>query len=468
MDNQADETDIPQEDTEQAVPPAGEPPEPPEAAIERRVSLDLPPGKTVRIKVESVPAEGGDDQPSSLGTLLVRPDGELEQLGGSLQSARVSVDEVSRRRRWAAMLPAVLFGLSMLVYLATRLVALEDFPIYFFTDEAAQTMLAADLLRDGLHGWEGDFLPTYFKNGSYYNLSLSVYLQVLPALLFGRSVFVTRLVSVFVSLLAALSVALILKDFLKSPYWWSGALLLSITPAWFLHSRTAFETVIFVSFYAAMLYAYLLYRLRSPRYIYLTVLLTALAFYAYSPGQVIVAGTGLLLLLSDLRYHWQNRGVVLRGALLGVLLMLPYLRFRLQHPVATFVHLRLLDSYWVQPLSLGEKLGRFALTYLDGLSPRYWYIYHLPRPAASRDEGLRAPAAAQPALHPAWAGPRLEPPAPQRVPGGFDRPAGRPHRQRLGRGGHHSPAGAGGPRHAAGSPGARRLPALPGEVRRML
>jgi hypothetical protein len=356
----------------------------PEDTNRLRLGLDIPAGETVRITAEAVSGVDGQEPVEPLGTLLVHPSGEIETISGSLQPGVISANgeylQTGLRLAWGSLvvsLPAVLFALSLLVYLATRLVALADFPIYFFTDEAAQTVLAADLLRDGLHGWEGDFLPTYFKNGSYYNLSLSVYLQALPYLLFGKSVFITRAVSVFISLLAAVSVGLILKDFLKSPYWWSGTLLLSIAPAWFLHSRTAFETVIFVSFYAAMLYAYLLYRLRSPRYLYLTVLLAAMAFYSYSPGQVVVAATGLLLLLSDAGYHWRNRQVVLKGVLFALLLALPYLRFRLEHPTAAFVHLRLLDSYWVQPLPLGEKISRFFAAYLDGLSPGYWYDYHL-------------------------------------------------------------------------------------------
>jgi len=34
------------------------------------------------------------------------------------------------------------FALGMLLYLATRLIQLDKFPIYFFTDEAVQTMSA--------------------------------------------------------------------------------------------------------------------------------------------------------------------------------------------------------------------------------------------------------------------------------------------------------------------------------------
>jgi 4-amino-4-deoxy-L-arabinose transferase-like glycosyltransferase len=281
---------------------------------------------------------------------------------------------VATWRRLLAHLPEILFVLSLLVYLATRLIGLTRFPIYFFTDEAAQTVLAADFVRDGLHNGDKELLPAFFKNGSYYNLGTSVYLQILPYLIFGKSVFITRAVSVFVSLLAAVSISLILRNFMQARYWWSGVLLLSIMPAWFLHSRTAFETVVFVSFYAATLYAYLLYRLRSPRYLYLTLVLAALAFYAYSPGQLVVAATGLILLIVDARYHWENRRVVGKGMLLAVLLGLPYLRFRIAHSIALLEHLHLLGSYWLQPLPLAEKLRRFAAIYLDGLNPAYWFI----------------------------------------------------------------------------------------------
>lgn len=266
---------------------------------------------------------------------------------------------------------------ALLVYLAVRLIGLVDFPIYFFTDEAIQTLLAADLWRDGLKNAAGEFLPTYFNNVYQYNLSTSVYLQLIPYLLFGKSVFVTRLVPMLMTLLAAFSLALILRRAFEVKFWWTAPLILSIMPAWFLHSRTAFEAPLMVSFYAAGLYAYLLYRLVSPRYLYPTLILFALAFYSYSPGQVIVAVTAVLLLLSDWRYHFQKgeqRRYLINGVGLLILLILPYVRFRLNHPEALEQHLSNLSSYWLQPISLSEKIQRFAAEYLYGLSPQYWYI----------------------------------------------------------------------------------------------
>jgi len=271
-------------------------------------------------------------------------------------------------------LEVTLFGLAIGVYLLTHLIGLTRFPIYFFSDEAIQTVAAANLVRDNLKDEEGTFLPTYFKNGTYYNLSTSVYAQVLPYILFGKSVFITRATSVLISLLAAVSISLMLRDIYQVSYWWSGVLLLSIAPAWFLHSRTAFETVLFASFYACFLYAYFLYRYRSPHYLYYSILLGALAFYSYNPGQVVIVLTGLLFLFSDARFHWQNRRFLLRGSALLLILTLPYLRFWSDHPGTTLEHLRTLDSYWLQSIPLTEKISRFGSEYLLGLNPGYWFI----------------------------------------------------------------------------------------------
>ncbi len=370
--------------------------------------VDLPEGMRIRVTVERLP-DAGTEQPVEANEVLQVGDISVVVTGlpgdsVQVRSGAANADLQARSRLAPADQPGkqtivrqllygdwttgrgkaagALFVLALVVYLVVRLVALDRYPIYFFSDEAVQTMLAADLLRDGLRGADQVFLPTYFKNGSYYNLSISVYLQVLPYLLFGKSIFVTRAASVLVTVLAAASVGWMLRDLYRARYWWLGSLLLSITPAWFLHSRTAFETVLFVSFYAAFLYTYGLYRQGNPRMIYAACVLAALAFYSYSPGQVVIAVTAFLLLLSDARYHWQQRRLLARMALLAIFLALPYIRFQQAYPGTSAEHLRLLDAYIIQPLPLSEKLGRLWRLYLFGLSPGYWFVPHdhdLPR-----------------------------------------------------------------------------------------
>jgi hypothetical protein len=271
-------------------------------------------------------------------------------------------------------LMTILAGLAFMVYAVTRFIGLNRFPIYFFTDEAVQTVLAADFVHAGWHDYMGRLFPTYFLNEKYFNLSVSVYLQIIPYLLFGKSVIVTRGVSVVVSLFGATAVGLTLRNIFEARWWWAGVLFLSITPAWFLHSRTAFETVSMVSFYAWFLYCYLLYRCRDPRALFASLFFGALAFYSYRGGQVAVLLTGLLFLIADARYHWANRRMALFGLLWLMVLFLPYLRFTVEQPAANADQLRLLGSYWLsRDLTTPQKVGQFVREYALGLSPTYWY-----------------------------------------------------------------------------------------------
>lgn len=287
---------------------------------------------------------------------------------GARGSIRIDVD--------LAALPAVLVWLSLGFYLVVRLVALPDFPIYFFTDEAIQTVQAADLVRLGFHNQQGELLPTFFQNGHQYNLGVSVYLQVIPTLLFGKSIWVTRGAAVLATLLAAASAGLILDKVFHSRQPWLGILILSATPAWFLHSRTAFETALAVSWYAVFLVLYMLYRSGRVRCLYAAALFGALAFYTYNPMRVIMLVTAGLFFLSDLPFHLRQKTVLAKTLGLCALLALPFFRFLLTHPDATALQMRLLGSYWVADIPLWQKLSTFAGTYLNGLDPRYWYIPH--------------------------------------------------------------------------------------------
>lgn len=323
-----------------------------------------PPGHCT---VQSMPLP----QPLLSRTLSVYSTALYKLSGSTSRFFRQKIFQISQGK---VSLETILFFLSLLIYTLTRLIALEDFPIYFFTDEAIQTVLAADFVRDGFRNYDGTLFPTYFKNVYEYNLNLSVYLQIIPTLIFGKSIYVTRAAASLFTLLAPISLGLILKRVFKIQSAWLGILFLSITPAWFLHSRTAFETSVMVSVYACFLFFYLNYRVRSPRFLYPALIFAALTFYAYGPGQIIIAMTGLLLLIVDARYHWQNRNTILLGIILVLLLGLPYLRFQLETPGKHQEFLRMLSSHWLEDIPLTEKLAISARYYMKGLSPSYWFI----------------------------------------------------------------------------------------------
>lgn len=355
-----------------------EPAQPLEIARSRvRIQVNLAPGTRLNIHVQSSAADGTPLEEQEL-VFTGPPETQrtAKRSGFALKRWLQGLCQ-ALRRLWkadAARWEVALLALAAVVYLLTRWIGLERYPIFFFTDEAVQTVLAQDFIRDGLRGYDQAVLPTFFLNMFQYNLGASVYLQVLPYLLLGKSILVTRGVSALVTLLAALCCGLLLRQVFHKRYAWSAALLLSITPAWFLHSRTAFETSLATAFYAGFLYFYLRYRSGAPRALYWSVAMAALAFYSYSPARMVVGLTAVLLFLSDLRYHLAQRGAVMRAAGLALLLGLPYLRFIFQHPAANQEHLIQLNSYWIQNLPWTTKLGRYFSEYLRGLNPLYWYL----------------------------------------------------------------------------------------------
>ncbi len=264
------------------------------------------------------------------------------------------------------------FLAGLLLYLFTRFVALSRFPIYFFSDEAIQTIAAKDLLRNGFRDPLGNLFPLFFNNGGQYNLSASVYLQTLIAG-FPNTVWLTRGLPALVTLVFPLFMGLALRDFFKIKTWWLAPFVVSAIPAWFLHSRTAFETCLGSAFFALFLYFYLRYRLLDRKAVVWVVLFAAVAFYSYAPLQLVVVLTALVLFFSDLRYHF-NRQSALPGFLALLIVALPYLLFRLQFTDSLQTHLYKLSSYWLEQIPLSMKFFTFFKNYLFGFDPTYWFI----------------------------------------------------------------------------------------------
>lgn len=269
---------------------------------------------------------------------------------------------------------SLFFGLGLAIYLFTRLFRLADFPIYFFCDEAAQALFAERLIQSDFQDQLGIRFPLYIDAAAMrWTPMFSMYFHALSISLFGKSIFITRATSALISLLAAIAVSLTLKRVFKIRLWWVGALLVATAPAYFLHSRTAFETTIATAFYGLFLLFYLLYRCESPHFLYPALAIGAAAFYTYSNAQVVMAASGALLFLSDLPYHWRNRRTLAVGVVLGLALALPAVVFRIKLPDAAGDHLRMINSYWLHSIAVWEKLVIFLHKYFYGLSPAYWF-----------------------------------------------------------------------------------------------
>jgi hypothetical protein len=272
------------------------------------------------------------------------------------------------RLEWA------LFSLGLVVYLVTRLWGITRFPIYFFCDEANPSLLAEQVFSRGLRDQYGTLFPLYFEVAPRrWCPELQVYFHGLGSLLFGRSILVTRTTQVIVCVLAPIAVALALRLVFKARSWWAGPFLLALSPAWFLHSRTGFNPVVMATFYACFLLGYLLYRTRSPRFLFVAAVFGAATFYSYSNGQMVMAAAVFLLAVTDLPFHLRNRKVVLQALALAAVLAIPAIRFQDTSPNELGGQLRVVRSYWFTSQPVHQKAAQFARTWAHGLSPTYWF-----------------------------------------------------------------------------------------------
>lgn len=267
----------------------------------------------------------------------------------------------------------LLLALALAIFLFTRLYHLEDFPLYFYSDEASPVLTAADLLKNDLKDANQVFLPTFFWNDRKFSLGTTVYLHALSLIFLQRSVILTRLITVLLGALGLFWFSMMVLKILKIDHGWIGIFLLVSTPAWFLFSRLGLEAPIFTVFYTGFIYNYLNYRFGNHRDLLIAIILGTLAFYSYFPGQMIILITGLALLISDWKYHLKNMRVLLMGGGLLIICALPLTRFLSANP----------DYYQAQMLEYGilSKQGSSSLQiitnylsrYLYGLSPVYWF-----------------------------------------------------------------------------------------------
>ncbi len=291
---------------------------------------------------------------------------------------------------WLRAHEAWVFGgaalLAALILVAWRL---EDFPIYFFSDEAYQVLFAETLIKNNFLAANPQGIPIYIEAaGNRWTPMISTYFHAITLLLFGKSIFVTRLTTGLVGLGGMIAAGFALKEIFQSKLWWLAPLVALGMPAWLLHARTGFETVMSTGFYGGFALFYLLYRYKSPDYIYGALAFGAAMFYSYSNAQAIMAAAGLMLFFSDIRYHWQNRATLLRGLVFGLLLAVPLILFRIKEPGAIGEHLRTVNSFIVQDIPLTEKIARYVQNYAYGLSPQYWFIPNTHDLIRHRMEGM--------------------------------------------------------------------------------
>lgn len=349
-------------------------PNQPSENIHLEFDVDVPAGENLEIIVNATGKTGGLPENGDILIQLNRSSAgrfSLKQIARSIKSAfyRLRATPLPFSERW-------FFIIALTVYLFTRLIALEDFPLSFTADEAAASVAASELLELRLHGADGAFLPTFFSDGQALTLGTSVYLRAVWEVLFGQSLWLARLFGVISSLLVVWGLTDWLKNGFRIKCWWVTPLILATSPGWFIPSRSALDTMLLTALYVASLTVYLQYRQGNPGSLYTAVVLAALTFYTSPPARILIPLLILIILVIDLPYHRKRSPSWWRIAFLLFILALPLLRFLWTAPADILtIDWLLPGSIWSDPKP--PEIGLFYLQRtLQMLNPVTWFLPH--------------------------------------------------------------------------------------------
>lgn len=269
-----------------------------------------------------------------------------------------------------------LFAAGVLLFIITRVIRLEDFPIYFFCDEAYIGVYARRLLADGFKGPDGLWFPMYWEKASQrFVPQISIYLSLIPSWIFPHSVIALRSVTVVLALIGSIAASLACRDAFRLQYaWWTPVFLMAVMPVYFLHSRLAFETANVISFYLVFIGSYCAYRSGNIRAVWIALVAAFLMFYSHMSGMIVISFTAACLALIHLPWHLKNWRVLLRAAAAAFVLLIPFLVFRIYHPDAMSQQLSALGSSWGGHGDMFRSLNEGLSRYPAAFNFDYWFV----------------------------------------------------------------------------------------------
>lgn len=221
--------------------------------------------------------------------------------------------------------PIFLLSLICVLFLFTRLYKISEIPPSVYWDEASIGYNAYAISTDLKDEW-GDFLPIHFRAFGEFKLPVYIYSVVPFVKLFGLNEFSVRIPAVLFSLGVVILTFLLTKKLTGNEIigLWSS-FLITISPWFFIFSRTGFEVTAGLMFYLLGIYFFLM---RTKNYfIFFSVLSFVLSVYSYNSFRIIVPLTVLILIALEYKNikTLLNKWTIL-SVLIAILSIIPIYR----------------------------------------------------------------------------------------------------------------------------------------------
>jgi 4-amino-4-deoxy-L-arabinose transferase-like glycosyltransferase len=193
------------------------------------------------------------------------------------------------------MKPKVLLFLIFLLFIFTRFYKINEIPPSVYWDEASIGYNAFSISQTGKDEW-GDFLPLHFRAFGEFKLPVFIYATVPFVKIFGLTQFAIRLPAILFSLGVVFMTFLIARKLSRSVTagLFSG-LFITISPWFFIFSRTGYEATAGLMFYLLGIYLFLNYQRKWT--ILLSIISFILSMYSYNTFRALAPSTIILLLI---------------------------------------------------------------------------------------------------------------------------------------------------------------------------
>lgn len=179
--------------------------------------------------------------------------------------------------------------LVLIFFLLTRLYQIHKIPASLYWDEASISYNALSIASSLKDEW-GAYLPLHFKAFGEYKLPVFIYSTAIFIEILGSQEWVIRVVSVFFSFFTLTFIYLIGKKIYPEEAQNQGLLstfFLTISPWFFIFSRTGYETSAGVAFFC-LGYLFYLYSKNNFRIQFLTVTAFILSMYSYNSFRISI------------------------------------------------------------------------------------------------------------------------------------------------------------------------------------
>lgn len=187
--------------------------------------------------------------------------------------------------------------LILLLFLFSRLYKISEIPGSVYWDEASIGYNAYSVLTTGKDEW-GETLPLHFRAFGEFKLPVYIYSVLITESVFGLSPLAVRLPSVLYGLLAVVGLYLLVFEISQSKLIsLLSSFLFTITPWFFIFSRTGYEATAGLAFFIWGIYTFLKFKDKKWEML-IPVILFLISAYSYNSFRILTPLVLIPILIS--------------------------------------------------------------------------------------------------------------------------------------------------------------------------